>query len=587
MREGQRTAETRGPGQTADYKDRRRRASSPGPLERLEAARRLRPGANEAEAALGNALTLRVDDPETLVRLHDAALSLRAYPHSPGVRDRAERLLAGTAGRVAALAEAGCDLSPLDGYEAAGIAGVPIAMPFSFDVARQIAARRPGSLRVDWDAVDQPDRLGSALPRFLPFLPEEALVDANVAFREWVDAARGGVPDAAWLLSAFDGLPRSPAEKAELWDALGLQLAWEPDARETRTGMRLPPRCDAFFHDGPLLARRDVSLSGELAGPPLPTERVSRRDGTAFLAAAQAAMAVRYRELYAFTHGDPGSVVRADAGRGLELWVCGIAADRRLPLRAGYGTFFVKNGVPVGYGDAFALADRVDVSLNVFYAFRDGESAYLYARLLRLLEQLLGARTFAVDPYQVGHENEEAIASGAFWFYRKLGFRSADPALERLVRREEARLAARPGTRTSPATLRRLAAGGVVHDVEGATRGAWDGFHIRRLGLAIQRHAAASKPSPGGGAKESTRRVARALGLGTRPSPSEAAALEGLAPLLDLLGVASWSSAQRAGLAAIVRAKGGPTEERYVRLLARHRRLVEALRAAGRAGTAP
>jgi len=33
---------------------------------------------------------------------------------------------------------------------------------------------------------------------------------------------------------------------------------------------------------------------------------------------------------------------------------------------------------------------------------------------LRLLRQFLGVTVFSIDPYQVGHENEEGIESGAF-----------------------------------------------------------------------------------------------------------------------------------------------------------------------------
>jgi len=60
---------------------------------------------------------------------------------------------------------------------------------------------------------------------------------------------------------------------------------------------------------------------------------------------------------------------------------------------------------------------------------------------------------FTIDPYQLGLGNDEAIESGAFWFYRKLGFRPMDPAIERLARAEEKR-----GRRSSAATLRKLAA---------------------------------------------------------------------------------------------------------------------------------
>jgi len=64
----------------------------------------------------------------------------------------------------------------------------------------------------------------------------------------------------------------------------------------------------------------------------------------------------------------------------------------------------------------------------------------------------------------LGHENEEAIESGSFWFYYKLGFRPESPQVARLVEREQKRIAADPGYRTPPAILRRLATAPVVYE---------------------------------------------------------------------------------------------------------------------------
>jgi len=66
-----------------------------------------------------------------------------------------------------------------------------------------------------------------------------------------------------------------------------------------------------------------------------------------------------------------------------------------------------------------------------------GETAWIYAQTLRLLQHLHGTNAISVYPYQIGDENEEAIVSGAFWFYRKLGFRSMNPGLEKLAQAEE------------------------------------------------------------------------------------------------------------------------------------------------------
>ncbi|MGA3187698.1 MAG: hypothetical protein ABSF22_11380, partial [Bryobacteraceae bacterium] len=123
---------------------------------------------------------------------------------------------------------------------------------------------------------------------------------------------------------------------------------------------------------------------------------------------------------------------------------------------------FFKNGVPIGYVEGLIRDANMEVGFNLYYTFRDGETAWLYAMLLKVLRERSGVQTFSVDPYQIGHENEEAIESGAFWFYRKLGFAPESEEVSRLLAREERKIAAQPDYRTPPPTLRKLAASRLV-----------------------------------------------------------------------------------------------------------------------------
>jgi hypothetical protein len=99
---------------------------------------------------------------------------------------------------------------------------------------------------------------------------------------------------------------------------------------------------------------------------------------------------------------------------------------------------------------------------------------------------LLAVPCFAVDPYQLGHHNEEAIESGAFWFYRKLGFRPANEHVSKLLRTEEAKLRANPAYRTPARNLRRLAAGWMIYEFPGSGTGEWDRFETRRAAMALR-----------------------------------------------------------------------------------------------------
>ena len=546
-------------------------------VSRLEEAVRDRPTGRRAAARVPAVGARALDDPADIARVHDAALFLRAFPRTAADVAASEALLARVASRVADLSASGADLSDLDGFETAGIAGTELTMNDGWGVARWLSRRHPREVSPSWDGEPAADRLGATLPRFLPFLPERALADAGVEFRAWLEAALPrGTRDGGlrFLVDRFDALPLDDAGRAELWDGMGLLVGWRVGRAASRTFARIPAG-RLFVDAAPLVPRRDVSIERECRRRDVFLRRVSPREGAAFVEAARAAVRVRYRELYAFTHGNPSDVHVGEAGRGLRVWCCGLAPEARLPLRAGYGFLLARNGVPIGYGDAYALGDRLDLSFNVFYAFRDGESALAYARTVAVFHALLGTRTVCVDPYQVGAHNEEAVSSGAFWFYRKLGFRSLDEAAEALARREEARAARSPGYRTTPRTLRRLAASPLLLDLPGGDPGRWDRFSLDAVGLSIQRRMAASGLDAGRFREACERRGAGVAGLDPGSLPKHLSrALRGLAPVLDLVLARARPRALRDGslpaaLLALVRAKAAPTEIGYVRTLGR------------------
>ena len=520
-------------------------------LARLEEAkRRFGPGEGARTAELiAAAARERFPDAASLIRFHEALLFLRAYPASAEVAREADRALASFAERVAGI-------EGLDEPEVSGIAGTAFSAVFSYDVARRLAAAYPERIDIDWEGY-QTDRLGRWFRRFLPLVEEDWMVEANVPYLEWLRAAKGGAgPDLPWLLKRME---------ADQYDTLELPLRWElGEAEATRTRARMPAG-PMFFHDGPLIRRS--SLAEEI--PELEVERLSRAEGKRAIEQAVDMSAPRYRELYGFTYGDPGRVLRAEAGRGVRFTLWGVPPERRLPLRAYHCAVMSKNGMPIGYVETLSLFERMEVGFNVYYTFREGESAWLYTRLMRLMRQLTGVTCFSVDPYQIGRHNEEAIASGAFWFYRKLGFRPVGERAARLLAVEERRIAADHAYRTPAATLRKFAAGYMVYDEAGS----WDRFRMRNLGLALQRRMAERF---GGNAtkmrRAAVKAVERALGI------ELARAQEAWALVLALIpDLGRWSAEEKRGVAQILRAKTGPDESRYLRLMSGHRRLRQAV----------
>ena len=421
------------------------------------------------------------------------------------------------------------------------------------------------------------------MPRFLPLLEEDAMVEAHVPYRDWLHAAKGRANELVWLLERFESLKITERARAELYDSLKTHVRWQFGFRVSRTGMKLSERRVGFYHDRPLIARRDVSLAAELESPPIPLERLSAASGRQVLDMARETSAVRYRELHGFTFGNSRRVFKADLGRGTEAFVVGVPPENRLPLRAYHAALVFKNGVAVGYFEGLSIFERMESGFNLYYTFREGETAWLYARILRLMRQLLGVSVFSIDPYQVGHENEEGIESGAFWFYRKLGFRPVQPELMKLTLSEERRMSADPNRRTSARTLRKLAAGHLLFEMPGLSTvphaSAWDRFQVRNVGLAMQRRMAGEFD---GNAQRMRSHavdfVERTLGIRVREvSQGRRIVFENLALVLAMSSMDEWTSADKQLSARIIQAKSVGDEARYLQLMQGHSALRAAL----------
>ncbi|MGH9316521.1 MAG: hypothetical protein ACRD1P_05380, partial [Thermoanaerobaculia bacterium] len=148
--------------------------------------------------------------------------------------------------------------------------------------------------------------------------------------------------------------------------------------------------------------------------------------------------------------------------------------------------------------------------------------------------------------------------------------------------------------RSSVRTLRRLVTGNLLYEAPANPqseirnpnsefrnpKSEWDLFHIRNLGLAVNGRMAREF---GGDAQRikasSTGRVARRLGVSLKNwSPVEATAFENWALVLDLVpDLSRWSRPEKEAALAIVRAKAGREERRYLRLMQRPSRLREAV----------
>jgi len=545
----------------------------------LDRGRKLRLLAQLAECPIGR--------PALLLQFHETLCFLQAYPDDRRVLALADRALEAFPARVRRLGT-----PALARLHDSGIAGTTLDYPFGLPFARWLASRFPGDVDVAWAKYEEGERLEEALGLVVARAEEDAFSEGGLGWRRWLRAARGGrrLSDLQILLERCERAALPEETRDWLFECLELPIRWRlRGPGPSRTFARLPwPR--PFFHRAGL-RRPGPDLVREMERPlPLP-RRAPRPLAESIIEAARLALATRLRELHAFAHPNPEDILLVDPGRGLRIALIGLLPEFRLPIEGYYPFFALKNGVPVGYGGGWGLFGTLEFGFNIFPSFRQGESAFILSQVLRVYQQVLGIRTVVVDPAQIGRGNPEALRSGAFYFYHRLGFRPRDPAVVRLCREEQAKIARDPSYRSPIPALKRLAEAEIYLTLPGGSPEPEKRLRASRVAALVTRRIAREF---GGDRAEAVRhasaRVAKALGVSSWRAwpPDERRGFEQLSVVAALIpDLARWPAADRRGLARVFRAKGGRSELPYIGLLNGHRRFRASLEALVAASPAP
>ena len=521
--------------------------------------------------SVGHAATLR--------RLHETLCFLQAHPDDAEVLALVDRALEAIPARVTRLGP-GARRRLHD----SGIASTTLDYPFGLPMARWLASRFPADADVAWRRFHDEDRLDETLSLLATTAEGDAFSEGGMGWREWLRVAKGGrrLTDLQLLLEVF-GRTGLPTEARDwLFESLGLPIQWRPRGPgASRTLARgAPPR--VFFHEAGL--DRSAGDLVDALGRPLPAlARAPRELAESLVDSARVAMATRQRELHAFSYPNPDDVLVVRGGRGLVLAFIGIMPDFRLPLEAYYGFLALKNGVPVSYGGGWELFGTLDFAVNIFASFRQGESAYLATQLLRAYRRIFGMRTVVVDRYQLGHESTEALRSGSFYFYHRLGFRPRNPDVLRVLETERTKIAADASYRSPVRVLEQLAGDEVFLSLPGGLPAPEKRLRATDVAALVARFVAREYGGDRVAAvRETAARVGLVLGVPRRASwpLSERGAFEGMSLVAALIeDLARWPVAARRALVAVMRAKGASSEMRYAHQLDGHRRLRRSLEA--------
>jgi hypothetical protein len=514
-----------------------------------------------------------------LKKYHDTLCYLRAFSDSGELFHEAHKSLKEFEKRVNRLGEN----SRIKLWDT-GIGGTPVHYAFSHEVARWLARNARGEISIDWEEVDSDTtRLDELLMQLLLPVETDYFDSGYVTSQEWIDtvSAKATGTDFDWLFEQLRSLP----VVSHLYDSAELPLAWRLEGSRFSKSRNVVPAGDlASRTQG--LRKAPRNTKAEIQRPLASIEKLSIAAGQKLINTAMAALAVRHRETFHFNHANPREVFLADVGRGISVAVFGLREASRYPLECTMGFLILSNGVPIGYGGSSIFFRQANTGVNIFDEYRGSEAAYLWLQVMRVYHHLVGCTRFIANPFQFGAENDEALRSGAYWFYYRLGFRSVSPAVRKLAIREHEKMRLKKNYRSNISTLRRLASCDMHLTLPSARAREFfdeDGFDTASM-LATRELGAAGGRTRADSEATVVKRVSKELGirnLGAWSRP-EQYAFRQLAPILAATDLSSWPAEEKKSARKLLRAKGGPLETTYARLLGRNEFLFSKLRAACR-----
>jgi hypothetical protein len=260
-----------------------------------------------------------------------------------------------------------------------------------------------------------------------------------------------------FLLNEINNIQASPLAKDYIWQSLnpffcitGKQAAFS----KTYNRIAIP---SVFYTQKLTKQFNHVELLDQAL--PKPTS-LTNKAHQELVSVIQNTMTLAFREIDPITYMDKKSLKFFHLSNGLSMAVFGMLPERQLPLQSYVGYTLFKNGYPISYGGAWMFGKCALFALNIFEEYRGGESKYVMTQILRVYRQLFNVCYFEVEPYQIG--NEDALQSGAFWFYHKFGFRPVEPDINKLAEAEVKKMGKNKSYKSSIQTLAQLAKGNIA-----------------------------------------------------------------------------------------------------------------------------
>jgi len=525
-----------------------------------------------------------IHDVGPLESYHDNLCFLRAYPDNALILKLIESELQSFSSRIELYKTVSRDRRA-KWLADTGIVNTPVSHEFSMELTRSISEWYPELVEIDWKQYDKSDtdKISAFLPLIVAWQENDTLDnDMGISTADWLKQARSKSDRTALsiLLKMLktSGFP-APLQRF-LFENAEIPAKWTlTDCPASRTLKRIP--CHKMFYQKTPIIGRTKDLRQNMKAKSSSLINLNLNQGKQYVRHIKEVLGVRCRELYPLIHAEPGEVDVYEPGRGVQIAVLGNIMDIRLPLESNFGAMLVRNGMPVGYGIGCMFFDRVEIAINIFPAYRTGESSFIIEQFFRLFHHHFGANVLLVRSYQVGDDNEEALESGSFWFYYKLGFRPANKKIRAMAKKEYAKIKADRSYRCPIGTLKRLSRSDIFFHIDPVQMENFNELPLKDLGYLVTKYIAAKFDGDRRLAAEmSVKKIAGILSIKGWKNwrEDEITAFRRLAPLIACIpDLKNWTVKEKTDLARIIRAKGAVKEREFVLRCNKHKRFKTAI----------
>jgi hypothetical protein len=329
-----------------------------------------------------------------------------------------------------------------------GITGTRLCAAFSFEMVKWLRKKDPKNIKLSSFEADD-GHIRSIISVVMPKVESEILQDANATWNSWLKRSlKKGEDILDRLIAVFDTADIRPEIRDELWIAIGINVEINFPSLT-----RIPESLISPYYHRSLIKKNIKQQSG--VKPIL--VHLDESEAEQIIECGRMILVRHLREIDPVTFTAARLVSYYRLPRGLAVALMGMVPERRHPIDSYMGYVVFKNGLPIAYAASWILFDSARIGLNVFPAYRGGESQYIFDQVLKLHQQVYHLKRFSVDPYQVGKENSEGIKSGAFWTYYHSGFRPILQEQKKLAEAEALKKKSIKGYRSPTSVLKKLA----------------------------------------------------------------------------------------------------------------------------------